>query len=614
MFYPISQIKTNLYTNGGEYVYANNKLPYSGDYFITGDNKIYTGKNPNNKPNNLLILNKVNEITPSRSGSEARPQSYYLVDDYYYYAKGIDVNSIGVPPSTPTQIFPTPTKEDYQIGEIQRFFTKKINEISYIEVSQEEFDQYSNQEPTVSYYLYSAFQFPWVLTGNRSDAFNVNKNTIKRTQINNNFQGLTSYFKGKYDQLFKYSSNENLYTDGTEFRNSFTNKPYIGFYHIHPNKGPMEGAQHIDKPHAYLNPITKPSTYGYEKPLSLVTQSWEELRYGNLNGPIYATPKPIVILPPPSSFITGWDIPTDNFQIGIGLDPTNTYNFTVNWGDGSEETITSNSDLLLTYSNSGEYNVTIDGTFPSIIMSNFDGSKPLVTPNNIVSINNWGNIKWERLKFAFRDCINLYRNDPQDTPDLSDVKNMEGMFRNAGSNITPNIIISNIENWDVSNVVDINHLFYGTSFNQDLSNWDVSKVTNFSYMFFNCFYNQPIGNWNVSNAIRMKGMFEMPFSTLPTGVGIFNQDISNWDILKLSELSTFIKRQKLSTINYDKLLIGWEATLQATYPNGSGYPNLVAGVTANFGDSQYTDNSAASIARASLDTNYNWTITDGGIA
>ena len=97
MFYPISQIKTNLYTNGGEYVYANNKLPYSGDYFITGDNKIYTGKNPNNKPNNLLILNKVNEITPSRSGSEARPQSYYLVDDYYYYAKGIDVNSIGVP-------------------------------------------------------------------------------------------------------------------------------------------------------------------------------------------------------------------------------------------------------------------------------------------------------------------------------------------------------------------------------------------------------------------------------------------------------------------------------------------------------------------------------------
>ena len=191
---------------------------------------------------------------------------------------------------------------------------------------------------------------------------------------------------------------------------------------------------------------------------------------------------------------------------------------------------------------------------------------------------------------------------------------MGGMFRNAGSNITHNIIISNIENWDMSNVTDINHLFYGTSFNQDLSNWDVSKVTNFSFMFFNCFYNQPIGNWNVGNAIRMKGMFEMPFSTLPTGVGIFDQDISNWDILKLNELSTFIKRQKLSTINYDKLLIGWEATLQATYPNGSGYPNLVAGVTVNFGDSQYTDNSAASIARASLDTNYNWTITDGGIA
>ena len=60
MFYPKSQIKTNLSTNGGEYIYASNKLPYSGDYFITGDGKIYTGKNPNNKPNYLLIPTSIN--------------------------------------------------------------------------------------------------------------------------------------------------------------------------------------------------------------------------------------------------------------------------------------------------------------------------------------------------------------------------------------------------------------------------------------------------------------------------------------------------------------------------------------------------------------------------
>ena len=36
-----------------------------------------------------------------------------------------------------------------------------------------------------------------------------------------------------------------------------------------------------------------------------------------------------------------------------------------------------------------------------------------------------------------------------------------------------------IEDWDVSQVTDINKLFYGaTSFSADLSRWDVSRVTN----------------------------------------------------------------------------------------------------------------------------------------
>ena len=285
MFYPKSQIKTNLSTNGGEYIYASNNLPYSGDYFITGDGKIYTGKNPNNKPNYLLIPDTSNDISPSLSGSNFNPQSYPLVDDYYYYARGIDVPS---PISLPTQIFPTPTEKEYQIGEIQRYFVKKINEIKYIEINQEEFEQYLNQQSTVSYQLYIPFSFPWVLTGNRSNTYKVNKKTIERVQTNNRFQGLKSYFNGKYDQLFKYSPDENLYTDGTKFLNPLNRKPYIGFYHIGPEGKPMEGSQHTDKPHSFLIPVSE--TYKTESTGSTyATQSWYDLRYGNLNGPIYET-------------------------------------------------------------------------------------------------------------------------------------------------------------------------------------------------------------------------------------------------------------------------------------------------------------------------------------
>ena len=579
MFYPKSQIKTNLSTNGGEYIYASNNLPYSGDYFITGDGKIYTGKNPNNKPNYLLIPDSINLTEAPNPEGEALPSSYYIADDYYYYAKGININSIGPPPSLPTQIFPTPTEKEYQIGEIQRYFVKKINEIKYIEINQEEFEQYLNQQSTVSYQLYIPFSFPWVLTGNRSNAYKVNKKTIERVQTNNRFQGLKSYFNGKYDQLFKYSPDENLYTDGTKFLNPLNRKPYIGFYHIGPEGKPMEGSQHTDKPHSFLIPVSE--TYKTESTGSTyVTQSWYDLRYGGLNGPIYEAPKPIIPTPPNLSFVTTWRTTSNNETITIGLDTTQTYNFTVDWGDNSQETITSGNDLSHTYSNSGDYSVRIDGTFPRIIMN-----RPTSTPDNLISINNWGNIEWVSMNNAFRDCINLYRCNPSDIPDLSNVTSLQGMFRNAGSN-APNLIIDNIYNWDVSNVTDMRNMFNGaTSFNQ------------------------PIGDWDVSNVTRMGEMFNIgPF---PSPSGNFDQDISSWDILKVSDLFNFLRNQKLSTENYDKLLIGWEATLQAAYPNGSGYPYLGAGVTANFVNSLYTCNSAASAARASLEINYNWTIIDG---
>ena len=43
---------------------------------------------------------------------------------------------------------------------------------------------------------------------------------------------------------------------GMRFLIQGTNKPYSGLYHIHPEKGPMVGAQHINSPHNYLIPIS----------------------------------------------------------------------------------------------------------------------------------------------------------------------------------------------------------------------------------------------------------------------------------------------------------------------------------------------------------------------
>ena len=74
-------------------------------------------------------------------------------------------------------------------------------------------------------------------------------------------------------------------------------------------------------------------------------------------------------------------------------------------------------------------------------------------------------------------------------------------------------------------VTDMSLIFNGevTSFNQDISNWDVSNVTDMSNMFIyaNAF-NQDISSWDLSNVTDMNGMFA--YATA------FNQPIGNWNM------------------------------------------------------------------------------------
>jgi len=258
MYYPKSQIKTDLYTNGGEFVTSNDGVIYQGYYFSTSDGLYFTGRNPNNKPNFPLTLNLNSSLNPviSTSSSFSEVDSFYNYPIGYSLALSSDITDTSIPPSLPTQTIVLPTEEEYKITEYQRYFVKKTNEIIYIEISQEEYRRYVDQDPNVSYQLYTPFTLPWVISGNRNDVYNVNKKTIERIQSNGSLPGFKSYFKNRYDQYFKYSASSNLTTDGTEFLNESTGKRYVGLYHIHPEKGPMVGAEHIPQIHDYLIPVS----------------------------------------------------------------------------------------------------------------------------------------------------------------------------------------------------------------------------------------------------------------------------------------------------------------------------------------------------------------------
>ena len=115
-------------------------------------------------------------------------------------------------------------------------------------------------------------------------------------------------------------------------------------------------------------------------------------------------------------------------------------------------------------------------------------------------------------------------------------------------------------------------------------------------------YNEDLSSWNVSNVTDMANTF--------FGSTSFDQNLSTWDIANVTNFTNFSRNITFSTSNYDAILIGWEATLQAAFPNGTGY---TPSISINFGNSEYTGG-AAEAARTSLINNFNWTITDGGIA
>ncbi len=259
MYFPKSQITTNLYTNGGEYVYKNSPEGeyYIGFYFKTSKGKHYTGKNPNDVPVQEIIL----EIQPQSedaeegvAGSYTAEANLYLVPDIY--AININLGLDATPPSAPLLSTPLPTKEDYKIEEYQRYFASKNNEAKYIEIDKSQYTQFKDELPTVDYVMYSVYSLPWLISGNRNKVYNINKSTVERLQKNNLLVGFSSYFRNKYDQYFQYAPGENLKTNGNEFLIQGSNKPYSGLYHIHPEKGPMVGAQHINSPHDYLIPIS----------------------------------------------------------------------------------------------------------------------------------------------------------------------------------------------------------------------------------------------------------------------------------------------------------------------------------------------------------------------
>lgn len=259
---------------------------------------------------------------------------------------------------------------------------------------------------------------------------------------------------------------------------------------------------------------------------------------------------------PAKAFISTWK--TDNLstgssnnnQVRLPLDSTGTYTFTVNWGDGSSNVITTwnQAEATHTYAAIGTYTITITGFIKGWFF--YETGDKL----KLISITQWGCLRFLNGLIVsnvsvgtFKNCTNLVLSSVSDTPNFKGVTKLSYMFRNTSFST-----VNNINKWDVSKIENTVQMFYfNTNFNQNIGNWNVGNLRDPSFMFycylaggvtlaagsFNNGGDPSIGNWDTRNFTNTISVFFNQTS--------FNQDLGGWDMSSNTNMGSMFRCQNV---------------------------------------------------------------------
>ena len=217
----------------GEFIFKSNRKPFMGKYLELSNGKYYAGTNTTNLGNE--IIKAIEESSNNSMGTSFSVQKYNLLkpknNKFLKSTKQIPINK------------PTPTEQDYQRGYYNRYFAKRINHPkSYIEINTATVKKIQ-EKSEYNYRLYEVGSIIWAL---KNGTRKTNKNNLKL--LEKTFPHISTLFPilnefEIIDGPLNTSGGQLYYEDGRE---------YTGPYHIHPDKGPMVGAQHVPEPHALL--------------------------------------------------------------------------------------------------------------------------------------------------------------------------------------------------------------------------------------------------------------------------------------------------------------------------------------------------------------------------
>jgi hypothetical protein len=193
MYYPKSQLKTNLYTNGDKYILSTTKENYKGYYYETSSGTKYTGKTPQDGPN--ILLTTISHITSPISSTNTSPPNYIEIQDKLSegsYPINYIFRALPLPNPNP------PTQQDQNLGVFQRYFCKKNNELKYMEIDKPTHDKLKSKQQDIAWDLYTPISTLWYIKGEKETTYKANKGLVTLIEEKQKWYGFTQWFQDKF--------------------------------------------------------------------------------------------------------------------------------------------------------------------------------------------------------------------------------------------------------------------------------------------------------------------------------------------------------------------------------------------------------------------------------
>ena len=251
MYYPKSQITTNLYANSSdELVTKKGQKSYVGPYYLVSNGKKYAGKAPSSVSIELIpnpkqevdtIEDFYNTITATLSPGDPDPTELAdtsendedSLDLFLIKNDNIQNTYVGLTSPIKNRKVPLnsnikPTNAEIKRGYYQKYYAKKTNESLFIEIDYNTFKLFTSGDPNMALDLYEVESITWVLKSKTKDPYDINKKTVEKLEFQKKWNGFTSYFNGRFGP--SENPEDFYYTNGGVLV-LLNRTNYIGYFH-----------------------------------------------------------------------------------------------------------------------------------------------------------------------------------------------------------------------------------------------------------------------------------------------------------------------------------------------------------------------------------------------